>query len=237
MTMTNKCDCLNDCGDDPDILKTAVQPCETQLSSSDRVAVDHLAGAMKRKLTAARAKGRSGWDSPECTQQHLSNLLREHVDKGDPVDVANFCAFLSARGEMIAQAVPAVVPGAAIRRIERTNFPNSPAQAALSAFLSAMFDQGLNGADMRAAMLWFLGFEECEEPSASTQAAPVNESRVALRRDYLNTAREVAVRTPTEANVALPIALTQELLRDVIGEPAIEIRISGPDSAMLSEGA
>ena len=175
MTMTNKCDCLNDCGDDPDILKSAVQPCETYLSPSDCSAVDRFAAAMKRKLATARAKGRSGWDSPECTQQHLSNLLREHVNKGDPVDVANFCAFLSARGEMIAQVGPAVVPGAAIRRIEQTNFPNSPAQAALSAFLSAMFDQGLNGADMRAAMLWFCGFEECEEPSASTaQAALVD---------------------------------------------------------------
>lgn len=32
----------------------------------------------------------------------LSELLRQCVDKGDPVDVANFCAFLLARGESIA---------------------------------------------------------------------------------------------------------------------------------------
>lgn len=68
----------------------------------DETAVAYLATAMNTKLARARAKGRSGWDSPECTQQHLSNLLREHVEKGDPVDVANFCAFLAARGETIA---------------------------------------------------------------------------------------------------------------------------------------
>ncbi|AOV05690.1 hypothetical protein N5K37_14630 [Delftia tsuruhatensis] len=68
----------------------------------DETAVAYLATAMNTKLARARAKGRSGWDSPECTQQHLSNLLREHVEKGDPVDVANFCAFLAARGEGIA---------------------------------------------------------------------------------------------------------------------------------------
>lgn len=68
----------------------------------DETAVAYLATAMNTKLARARAKGRSGWDTPECTQQHLSNLLREHVEKGDPVDVANYCAFLAARGEGIA---------------------------------------------------------------------------------------------------------------------------------------
>lgn len=28
-------------------------------------------------------------------------MLREHVDKGDPVDVANFCMMLHQRGEYI----------------------------------------------------------------------------------------------------------------------------------------
>ncbi|WP_054258014.1 hypothetical protein [Paenacidovorax caeni] len=72
----------------------------------DDAAVDALAAAMKAKLTKQRAKGYSGWGTPECTQQRLSDMLRAHVDKGDPVDVANFCAFLAARGEGIAQAAP-----------------------------------------------------------------------------------------------------------------------------------
>lgn len=73
----------------------------------DDAAVDALAATMKAKLTKQRAKGYSGWGTPECTQQRLSDMLRAHVDKGDPVDVANFCAFLAARGEGIAQAAPA----------------------------------------------------------------------------------------------------------------------------------
>lgn len=69
----------------------------------DDHAVSCLADAMRAKLDKSREKGRSGWDSKECTQEHLSALLRQHVEKGDPVDVANFCAFLYARGERISK--------------------------------------------------------------------------------------------------------------------------------------
>ncbi len=74
----------------------------------DDAAVDALAVLMKAKLAKQRAKGYGGWnDKIQCTQQRLSTFLRTHVDKGDPVDVANFCAMLSARGEGItAQATP-----------------------------------------------------------------------------------------------------------------------------------
>ena len=75
----------------------------------DDAAVDALATAMKAKLAKQRAKGYGGWDT-DCTQQRLSDMLRTHVEKGDPVDVANFCAFLLARGEAIAAAQQAVQP-------------------------------------------------------------------------------------------------------------------------------
>lgn len=91
-----------------DSVKAAVSRdtyCQEQ--HQDDAAVDALAAAMKVKLAKQRAKGYGGWDTPEFTQQRLSDMLREHVDKGDPVDVANFCAFLAARGEGIAQAAPA----------------------------------------------------------------------------------------------------------------------------------
>lgn len=78
----------------------------------DDAAVDALAALMKAKLAKQRAKGYGGWDT-DCTQQRLSEMLRKHVDKGDPVDVANFCAFLVARGEGI--AAPATAPGDAVR--------------------------------------------------------------------------------------------------------------------------
>lgn len=61
---------------------------------------------------------------------------------------------------------------------------------------------------------------------------PIPTNPTSLRRDYLDTAREVAIRMPTEANIARLIALTQALLRDVTGEPAIEIRIGVPRHAL-----
>ncbi|CDN93505.1 hypothetical protein [Agrobacterium tumefaciens] len=80
-----------------------------QYPHADNEAVDILMAAaaakMKSKLFLARRKGRSGWDDPtQCTNEDLSRMLREHVEKGDPVDVANFCAFLIARGERIGPA-------------------------------------------------------------------------------------------------------------------------------------
>ncbi len=65
----------------------------------DDVAVDRFADRMKAKLAAARGKGRGGWDNPErCSTGYLCTLLHEHVAKGDPVDVANFCMMLAHYG-------------------------------------------------------------------------------------------------------------------------------------------
>lgn len=76
----------------------------TQMTQEDidNAAVDALADAMKAKLAKKREQGYRGWVG--CAPQHLSHLLRGHVDKGDPVDVANFCAFLLSNGDGIAQA-------------------------------------------------------------------------------------------------------------------------------------
>jgi hypothetical protein len=71
----------------------------------DDVAVDCFAFAMKEKLAEARAKGRGGWqDKDDCPQQRLSDMLRDHVAKGDPRDVGNFAMFLHQRGESILPA-------------------------------------------------------------------------------------------------------------------------------------
>jgi hypothetical protein len=69
------------------------------------VAVDRFAVEMKAKLAAARAKGRGGWET--CPPEVLSRMLREHADKGDPRDVANFCMFLCSLGQPISVAAPA----------------------------------------------------------------------------------------------------------------------------------
>lgn len=65
----------------------------------DNEAVDKLAQAMKNKLANKREQGYHGWET--CKHGDLVQLLINHVDKGDPIDVANFCAFLFARGEQL----------------------------------------------------------------------------------------------------------------------------------------
>lgn len=65
---------------------------ENEQAASDNLSVDIFACIMKDKLAKSRAKGRAGWE--QCDPTALSAMLREHVEKGDPVDVANFCMFL-----------------------------------------------------------------------------------------------------------------------------------------------
>jgi hypothetical protein len=56
--------------------------------------VDRFAAAMKHKLKkAAVEKGRSGWNDPSWTPDDIKADLLRHVEKGDPVDVANLAAF------------------------------------------------------------------------------------------------------------------------------------------------
>ncbi len=81
------------------------QPAAAPIHSDD-ACVDQFAASLKSKLALARAKGRGGWES--CDPADLSRMLREHVEKGDPRDVANFCMFLWALGKPIsAAALPA----------------------------------------------------------------------------------------------------------------------------------
>lgn len=64
----------------------------------DEVLVDAAASLMRRKLATARDKGRGGWWNPaECTISELREAMARHVEKGDPVDVANFAAMVAVR--------------------------------------------------------------------------------------------------------------------------------------------
>ncbi|UBU63559.1 hypothetical protein LDB30_06080 [Acidithiobacillus ferrooxidans] len=66
---------------------------------ADDVAVDDFAAAMRAKLAASREKGRGGWQTASAA--HLTFLLLEHLEKGDPVDVANFAMMLHQNGQAI----------------------------------------------------------------------------------------------------------------------------------------
>lgn len=70
---------------------------------TDDAAVDAFAEKMKEKLDRKRTQGYWGWeDKDRCSNADLSDMLRKHVEKGDPVDVANFAMMLHRRGERIA---------------------------------------------------------------------------------------------------------------------------------------
>jgi len=92
-----------------DIAQNSLQSQEGQ--HPDDIAVDRFAAAMKEKLKLAREKGRGGWEL--CSQAVLSRMLREHVEKGDPRDVANFCMMLWNNGTGIATVPPWVSPAVA----------------------------------------------------------------------------------------------------------------------------
>lgn len=74
-------------------------------SHSDDDAVDHFAQVMKGKLAKKRGEGLGGWnDKTQCSAERLSQMLRCHIEKGDPVDVANLAMMLYERGERITSA-------------------------------------------------------------------------------------------------------------------------------------
>lgn len=75
---------------------------EAPVAHADDNAVEMFAAAMKAKLAQKRAEGRGSWNDPkQCTALDLSMMLKRHIEKGDPVDVANFSMMLHQRGERI----------------------------------------------------------------------------------------------------------------------------------------
>ena len=82
--------------DGPPPAERTVEP-----SHIDDDAVDMFAAVMKAKLRRKRREGYHGWDDPEtCTDEFLWERLRSHVEKGDPVDIANFSMMLWYRWAM-----------------------------------------------------------------------------------------------------------------------------------------
>jgi len=59
--------------------------------------VARFAKRLLAKLKLARANGRSGWERDDWEAQCQEGLLR-HLEKGDPRDVAAYCAFMDHHG-------------------------------------------------------------------------------------------------------------------------------------------
>ncbi|WP_261541710.1 hypothetical protein [Burkholderia multivorans] len=97
---------LESCGA---VIVPADAQAEAREPHSDDVAVDSFAAVMKHKLALAREKGRGGWET--CSPADLSRMLREHVEKGDPRDVANLAMMIWHHGAPIAPAIDAAEAG------------------------------------------------------------------------------------------------------------------------------
>lgn len=72
------------------------------------IAIERLSNAMVLKLDKKRAEGWGGWQT--ASAETLSQMLINHVAKGDPVDVANLCMMLFMNGQSIVterSAIPA----------------------------------------------------------------------------------------------------------------------------------
>lgn len=60
--------------------------------SDDDRAIADFSRAMATKMAICRVKGRDGWQT--CPIETLWAMLREHVEKGDPIDVGNFAMMI-----------------------------------------------------------------------------------------------------------------------------------------------
>lgn len=66
---------------------------DARREAQDNDLIDRFAAALKDKLAVARARGKDGWAQTDWRRSCQQQLI-DHLAKGDPRDVANYCAFL-----------------------------------------------------------------------------------------------------------------------------------------------
>lgn len=101
------------------------------LAPQTRDLVAHFAAALSTKLYEAQVKyGFEGkWRDPGGQGDLITQLL-DHVRKGDPLDVAAYCAFAWSHGWSIAPVVPVVSGAEQVRaQTDRLTFEDELAQA------------------------------------------------------------------------------------------------------------
>ena len=62
-------------------------------TKSIRMLANSFSKEMKEKMLQKFNEGRRGWDDPAWTVEDVKKALIDHIEKGDPVDIANFAAF------------------------------------------------------------------------------------------------------------------------------------------------
>lgn len=140
----------------------------------DDYCIRQFAKLMSEKMAASRAKGRSGWNDPErCSIEYLRSLLYEHLDKGDPVDVANFCMMLrhyeASTYREFCNCTPQPSPDVAAK-VQALVDDGRPCASDL--FLVALFDQ-INDVHDREYFIkaWLEGDWECATSEITIGAA------------------------------------------------------------------
>ncbi len=67
----------------------------TDDACADDSGVGRFSYMMQKKLEEKRAEGRSGWNRPaECSIEHLQELQRDAVRRGNQVAVANYAMMI-----------------------------------------------------------------------------------------------------------------------------------------------
>ena len=66
---------------------------------ADETGVERFAEAMLKKLAKKRNQGKRGWNTTRasgwgCSVRELEEMLREHLVKGDVIDLANCCMMI-----------------------------------------------------------------------------------------------------------------------------------------------
>ena len=73
----------------------------TSNSQADTSMVDYVSELMRNKLAKKRNEGRGGWYRLHVVKnEKLLEMLKNHVDKGDMVDVLNIAAMIYTRTEL-----------------------------------------------------------------------------------------------------------------------------------------
>ena len=55
--------------------------------------VKHFESSMRNKLNFEYVQGKSGWDDPDWTIEQIKERIREQLDKGNFINIANFAMF------------------------------------------------------------------------------------------------------------------------------------------------
>lgn len=67
---------------------------------ADELLVYAVMYEMRDKLKKKRNDGRGGWFGPNCSNEVLREMLIDHVEKGDPIDVINLAAMIMVRTKL-----------------------------------------------------------------------------------------------------------------------------------------